>query len=67
MKFGCGIDVWDMLLLVILKKLFLSLFAKSNVSGFRCDIYELAKSHRASFPLILNKSLLPFMVIHSDV
>ena len=43
-----------------LKKLFPSLFAKS-------DICELTKSHRASFPLILNKSPFPFMVIHSDV
>ncbi|KAJ9682154.1 hypothetical protein PVL29_018172 [Vitis rotundifolia] len=50
-----------------LKKLFPSLFVKSDISSFRCDICELAKSHRASFPLILNKSLLPFMVIHSDV
>ncbi|RVW75605.1 Retrovirus-related Pol polyprotein from transposon RE1 [Vitis vinifera] len=39
-----------------LKKLFPSLFAKSDISGFRCDICELAKSHRVSFPLILNKS-----------
>ena len=43
-----------------LKKLFPSLFAKS-------DICELAKSHRASFLLILNKSPLHFMVIHSNV
>nr|CAN63629.1 hypothetical protein VITISV_018697 [Vitis vinifera] len=50
-----------------LKKLFPSLFAMSDISGFRCDICELAKSHRASFPLILNKSPFPFMVIHSDV
>ena len=50
-----------------LKKLFPNLFAKSNMSGFRCDICELAKSHSASFPLILNKSLFSFMVIHSDV
>ena len=49
------------------KFLFPSLFAKSDISGFRCDICELAKSHRASFPLILNKSLFPFMVIHYDV
>nr|CAN81263.1 hypothetical protein VITISV_028698 [Vitis vinifera] len=28
-----------------LKKLFPSLFAKSDISGFRCDICELAKSH----------------------
>ena len=43
------------------------MFAKSDISSFRCDICELAKSHRASFPLILNKSPLLFMVIHSDV
>ncbi|WJZ83402.1 hypothetical protein VitviT2T_003088 [Vitis vinifera] len=50
-----------------LKKLFPSLFAKSDISGFRYDICELAKSHRASFSLILNKSPFPFMVIHSNV
>ncbi|WJZ83066.1 hypothetical protein VitviT2T_002777 [Vitis vinifera] len=50
-----------------LKKLFPSLFAKSDISSFRCDICELAKSHRVSFPLILNKSPFPFMVIHFDV
>ena len=49
-----------------LKKLFPSLFVNSDISGFCCDICELAKSHCASFPLILNKSLLPFMVIHSN-
>ena len=50
-----------------LKKLFPSLFAKSDISGFRCDICELAKSHCASFPLILNKSPLTFMLIHYNV
>lgn len=49
------------------KKLFPSLFSKLDVSMFRCDVCELAKSHRASFPLRLNKSPLPFMLIHSDV
>ena len=44
---------------------FPSLFAKSDISGFRCDICELAKSHCVSFPLILNKRPFPFMVIHS--
>lgn len=50
-----------------LKKLFPSIFAKFDVSSFRCDVCELAKSHRASFSLILNKSPVPFMLIHSDV
>ena len=43
------------------------MFAKSDISGFRCDICDMAKSHRASFPLILNKSPLPFMVKQFDV
>ena len=50
-----------------MKKLFPSLFANFDVSSFKCDFYELAKSHRASFPLTLNKSPIPFMIIHSDV
>lgn len=50
-----------------LKKLFPSLLVKVDVSNFQCDVCELAKSHRASFPLILNKSPIPFMIIHSDV
>ena len=49
------------------KKLFLSLFAKVDVSSFQCDVCELAKSHRNSFSLQLNKSPRPFMLIHSDV
>ena len=49
------------------KKMFPSLFARSDISGFHCDICELVKSHRTSFPLILNKSMLSFMVIHFDV
>ena len=50
-----------------MKKLFPSLFANFDVSSFQCDVCELAKSHRASFPLTLNKSLIPFIIIHSDV
>ena len=50
-----------------MKKLFPSLFANFDVSSFQCDVCELAKSHRASFPLTLNKSSVPFMIIHSDV
>ena len=36
------------------------------MTSFKCEVCELAKSHRASFPLTLNKSSVPFMVIHSD-
>lgn len=50
-----------------LKRLFPSLFTDIDISSFHCDTCELAKSHRASFPLRLNKSPFPFMIIHSDV
>ena len=49
------------------KKLFPSLFANFDVSSFKCDVCEFAKSHRASFPLTWNKSPVPFMIIHYDV
>jgi len=50
-----------------LQKLFPQLFSQVIVSDFKCDVCELAKSHRVSFPISMNKSLAPFMVIHSDV
>ncbi|KAM7531655.1 hypothetical protein LguiB_035065 [Lonicera macranthoides] len=50
-----------------LKKLFPRLVHKVNSSGFHCEICELAKSHRTSFKPSLTKSLVPFMIIHSDV
>ena len=34
---------------------------------FKCDICELANSHRISYVPSYNKNLLPFMTIHSDV
>lgn len=50
-----------------LKKLFPKLFSQLTDSDFKCDICELAKSHRVSFPIRMNKSPVPFMVVHSDV
>ena len=50
-----------------MKKLFPSLFANFDVSSFQCDVCELSKIHHVSFPLTLNKSPGPFMIIHSDV
>ncbi|KAI5327155.1 hypothetical protein L3X38_026551 [Prunus dulcis] len=50
-----------------LKKLFPLLFSSLDVSSFQCDTCELAKSHRVSFPLSSNKSLVSFSLIHSDV
>ena len=37
-----------------LKKLFPCLIERYDFSSFQCDVCELAKSHRASFPLSLN-------------
>ena len=50
-----------------LKKLFPKLFATVDDSSFKCDICELAHSHRVFFPPSMNKSFVPFMIIHSDV
>lgn len=50
-----------------LRILFPQLFSQSTISDFKCDIFELAKSHRAPFPITMNKSHASFMVIHSDV
>ena len=47
--------------------MFPKLFSQLNVSDFKCDICELAKSHRVPFPISMNKSPAPFMVIHFDV
>ena len=48
-------------------KLFPSLFVKHDISDFKCGVCEMAKSHRTSFPPSLNKSSIPFMIIHSNV
>ena len=50
-----------------LKKLQPHLFSVVSDSDFRCDVCELAKSHRISYSPSLNKSPIPFMKIHSDV
>ena len=50
-----------------LKKLFPSWFSKLSDFNFKCDVCELAKSHRVSFPLSMNKSTVPFAIIHSDI
>lgn len=50
-----------------LKHVFPSLF--SDISGLelKCETCILAKSHRTTYPLSLNKSTAPFTLIHSDV
>ncbi|KAI5324577.1 hypothetical protein L3X38_033650 [Prunus dulcis] len=50
-----------------LKLLFPDLFSQFAESDFHCETCILAKSHRISYPLRLNKSSLPFMIVHSDV
>lgn len=50
-----------------LKLLFPELFSQFIESDFHCEICILAKSHHISYPLRLNKSSMPFMVVHSNV
>ena len=50
-----------------LRKIKPELFLSITDSEFKCDIYELAKSHRISYVPSSNKNSLPFITIHSDV
>jgi hypothetical protein len=50
-----------------MKHLFSQLFSTLRYSDFRCETCILAKSHRVPFPISLNKSDIPFILIHSDV
>ena len=50
-----------------LKKLMPKLFVQLTNVEFKCDVCELAKSHRVPFQNSMSKSPAPFMVVHSDV
>nr|KYP62605.1 Retrovirus-related Pol polyprotein from transposon TNT 1-94 [Cajanus cajan] len=50
----------------LLKSLFPHLFTKESVESFNCDICQLSKHHRASYPISNKKSTSPFDLIHSD-
>jgi len=50
-----------------MKYLFPELFLNLNYAEFKCETCILAKSHRVSFPISLNKSDTPFALVHSDV
>ena len=51
-----------------LKHLFSSMFSQVNDAMIKCEICIQAKSHRASFPLSMNKSnTILFSLIHFDV
>nr|KYP73851.1 Retrovirus-related Pol polyprotein from transposon TNT 1-94 [Cajanus cajan] len=51
----------------LLKSLFPHLFTKESIESFNCDICQLSKHHRASYPISNKKSTSPFDLIHSDV
>ena len=50
-----------------LKHVFPNLFSDTSLLNFKCEACILAKSHRVTFPLSMNKSNVPFALIHSDV
>ena len=50
-----------------LRKIKLELFVGITNFESKCDICELAKSHRVPYVPSYNKNLLPFMTIHSDI
>ena len=52
---------------VYLAKLFPALFVNKDVHSFQCEICQLAKHTRTSFPRLLYRSSRPFALIHSDI
>ncbi|KAJ9675451.1 hypothetical protein PVL29_024395 [Vitis rotundifolia] len=50
-----------------LKHLFPSLCSNKTLLDFQCEVCELAKHHRASFPKSKYKPSIPFTLIHSDL
>ncbi|CAN6709377.1 unnamed protein product [Malus baccata var. baccata] len=50
-----------------LRRMLPSLFHEIKESDLHCEVCILAKSHRVSFPLSMNKRLFPFELVHSDV
>ena len=51
----------------LLKHLFPSLVLNKNVSNLLCETCELGKHHKAFFAPSINKSSVPFALVHSDV
>jgi len=47
--------------------MFPSLFTKESVESFKCDVCQIAKHHRATYPSGNTKSVNPFDLVHSDV
>jgi hypothetical protein len=50
-----------------MKNLFPELFSSLSVFDMKCETCILAKSHRVTYPLSMNKSDVPFSLIHSYV
>ena len=50
-----------------LQHLFPSLCSNKTSWDFQCEVYELVKHHRASFPKSKYKPSIPFTLIHSDL
>lgn len=50
-----------------LKHLFPDLFSSKMHLNFKCNTCILAKSHRVSYHVSMNKSAIPFSLIHFDV
>ena len=50
-----------------LKSLFPALFGNKNVYDFQCEICQIAKSHKNTYPLRPHKVSQPFSLIHSDI
>jgi hypothetical protein len=46
--------------------MFPSLFLHNNVSKFQYETCELAKQHRVSFSTSIDKSVEPFVLVHTD-
>ena len=51
----------------VLKVMFPSLFDNLKPEMLHCEVCQLAKHHRVSYPLSNNKASFPFQLIHTDV
>ena len=50
-----------------MQHLFSDLFSHVSTIDFKCDTCILAKSHLVTYPLSMDKSEVPFALIHSDL
>ena len=51
----------------VVKAIFPSLFKNLNVGSLHCEVCELAKHKRVSFPISNKMSSFPFSLVHTDV